>query len=61
MKEEYTGFHINAIDPSIFPEQPLQIRLTSLVLEIPTENRPHLQKDFQINKIIWQREQTLKQ
>lgn len=36
-----TRFHINTLDSSIFREQTLQIRLPCLVLEVPTEDRPH--------------------
>lgn len=38
----YTRFHVDAIDPSVFGEETLQIGLASLVLEVTAENRLHL-------------------
>lgn len=41
-KKEHTvtRFHVDALDSSVFGEQTFQLRLPSLVLEVPDENGP---------------------
>lgn len=36
-----TRFHINAINSAVLGEKSLEIILTSIILKIPDENRPH--------------------
>lgn len=40
-KKKGTSFHVDAINPTVLGEEPLQIRLPRLIVEVTAEHRPH--------------------